>query len=375
MSLHGPTLQKAWTSTGDPDAQIRLLDNTEPLEQNREVSDSEDESNPPTPTTPAAQSSSRRGLRQELARRKYAKYTEERYDAREAQRKPHPDEGIDTNRSRVKGSVAITGSQPEPIGNSPGVKDGRLRRGGRKVRDLLGLRKWRRVKDGDAAIDILYENQRGSFVFGRPLFSSRSLLNFDPSAWTTSRGEQSSVDVTNAQLPDPSWEWSWTTWYVDMSQDVDEQGWEYSFMFQRTFPWHGTHPWGYSWVRRRRWIRKRVRKHRHLADGRVEGGQAMKDAHKLNADYFTIQASVQGRSLGMASAPSTVKASSFNLQRLVGTTDEDYGDIDDLPTLIQRLKKSEVDREKMNLVLQYIEQGRQDVYYLADEVISSLLTP
>ncbi len=101
----------------------------------------------------------------------------------------------------------------------------------------------------------------------------------------------------------------------------------------------------------------------------------MKDAHKLNADYFTIQASVQGRSLGMASAPSTVKASSFNLQRLVGTTDEDYGDIDDLPTLIQRLKKSEVDREKMNLVLQYIEQGRQDVYYLADEVISSLLTP
>jgi len=376
MSIIGPILKKTSTSVEDPDVQIRLLDNTtNRLEEDREILDSEDESNPPTPTTPAAQSSSRGGLRQELARRKYAKYTEERYDAREARRKPHADEGSNTNKSRVKESGAVTSSESKPIGNSSAVKDGRLRRGGRKVKDLLGRRKWRGVKDGDAAIDILYENQRGSFVFGRPLFSSRSLLNFDPSAWTTSRGEPSPVDVTNAQLPDPSWEWSWTTWYVDMSQDVDEQGWEYSFMFQRRFPWHGTHPWGYSWVRRRRWIRKRVRKHRHLADGRVEGGQAMKDAHKLNADYFTIHASAGGRSPSITSAPSTVRASSMDLQTLVRTNDEDYGDIDDLPTLIQRLKKSEVDREKMNMVLKYIEQGRQDVYYLADEVISSSLAP
>lgn len=363
MSIHGPPLKKLGISTQDPDVQIRLLDNTEPLEQDREA-DSEEESNSPTPTNPAAQSSSRGGLRQELATRKYARYTEERYDAREARRKAllGKETNVDKNR--------INGSQSEHIGNSSAVNDGRFRRGSQKVKELLGRRKWQGTKDGAAVIDILYENQRGSFLFGTPLFSSRSLLNFDPSAWTTSRGEPSPVDVTNAQLPDPSWEWSWTTWYVDMSQDVDEQGWEYSFMFQRRFPWHGTHPWGYSWVRRRRWIRKRVRKHRHLADGSVEGSQAMRDAHRLNADYFTIYASGRGAIRDLNPSPSTVRASSLDLQRLVRTRDGESGEIDDIPTLIRRLKQSEVDREKMNLVLQYIEQGRKDVSYLAEEVTS-----
>src|ERR1700753_615986 len=74
-----------------------------------------------------------------------------------------------------------------------------------------------------SAIDILYENQRGTFLCGLPFFSSASLLNFDPPPWVTETHAPSAVDITNAQVPDPSWEWDWKTWYVDMSRDVDEE--------------------------------------------------------------------------------------------------------------------------------------------------------
>lgn len=103
-----------------------------------------------------------------------------------------------------------------------------------------------------AAIDVLYENQRGAWLCGLPLFSSASLLNFDPPAWRNGLGQASPVSVVDAQTPDPSWRWAWPTWYVDMSADVDEEGWQYSFMFRQKTSWHGSHPWFHSFVRRRR---------------------------------------------------------------------------------------------------------------------------
>ena len=111
----------------------------------------------------------------------------------------------------------------------------------------------------DTFINVLYENQRGSFFCGIPLYSSNSLLNFDPAGWQTSPFQDSPMNITNSQLPDPSWEWVWRTWYVDMSYDVDEEGWQYSLSFRTGIAWHGNHPWFHSFVRWRRWLRKRVK--------------------------------------------------------------------------------------------------------------------
>ncbi len=65
--------------------------------------------------------------------------------------------------------------------------------------------------------DVLYENQRGLLVFGIPKFSPRTLFQWDPSPWTTASGKKSPYNIANAQLPDPSWEWAYIEWYIDMT--------------------------------------------------------------------------------------------------------------------------------------------------------------
>ncbi|GAC97285.1 peroxin Pex23-like-Penicillium chrysogenum [Pseudozyma hubeiensis SY62] len=88
--------------------------------------------------------------------------------------------------------------------------------------------------------DVLYENQRGLLVFGIPKFSPRTLFQWDPSPWTSSSGKRSAYNIANAQLPDPSWEWAYSEWYIDMTGDVDEAGWQYSGNFGRRF-WPNVH--------------------------------------------------------------------------------------------------------------------------------------
>jgi len=160
------------------------------------------------------------------------------------------------------------GGGHEPTGSDDGQEEdsrwgeGRVQRGRRKVKDMVRAPKksseWQGQDDPNVQVDILYENQRGFFLCGIPHFSSNSLLNFDPSPWLDGQFKPSAVDITNAQVPDPNWEWSSRTWYVEMSHDVDEEGWEYSFWFKNC-SWHGTRPWFHSFVRRRRWLRQRVR--------------------------------------------------------------------------------------------------------------------
>ncbi|PWN35023.1 uncharacterized protein FA14DRAFT_160367 [Meira miltonrushii] len=81
--------------------------------------------------------------------------------------------------------------------------------------------------------DVLYENQRGMLFFGIPKFSSKTLFQWDPAPWTNSRNKDSAYNVVNAQLPNPSWEWVHPEWMIDMSGDVDESGWQYSYNFGR----------------------------------------------------------------------------------------------------------------------------------------------
>ena len=279
----------------------------------------------------------RQSLQQSLAQRKYAKYQEDRLFARE---RPEGDSASEDDQSRMQW-------------------------GKRKVKGLLkAKRQFQLAQKEDAAIDVLWENQRGWWAFGVPHFSSKSLLNFDPKAWLNGHRKPSPVNITNAQVPDPDWQWEWKSWYVDMSRDVDEEGWEYSFAFSRGFAWHGNHPWGHSWVRRRRWLRKRVRK--HTRDNDVRGGaKGMSAAHHLNADYFTIHPS-NNPSRANSLAPSTMmnKLKSHMVEEYV----ENPADVRDIGTLLVHLKRAALDREKIVLVRHFVENGGEDVYYLEEQV-------
>jgi len=113
--------------------------------------------------------------------------------------------------------------------------------------------------EGDYVYDFLYQHQRGAFFLGTPKFSSKSLLPVDPDEWTDPSFQTSPMDTSDFELPDPSWEWVHKSWLVDMTGDVDEDGWEYAMTFHGS-PWHGNYEVFRSFARRRRWLRLRKRK-------------------------------------------------------------------------------------------------------------------
>lgn len=203
----------------------------------------------------------------------------------------------------------------------------------------------------DVHIDILYENQRGWFVFGLPLFSSRALWNLkiDQSPWVDAKFKPSPVNITNAQVPDPSWVWEWKSWYVDMSHDVDEEGWQYSLWF-RGAAWHGNHPWFHSFVRRRRWLRKRVK-------------QKLPPKSKVNERLFGDTFSV-GTTLARGLTSPTGQSSPYDSGDSSSLDDE----VKNVPTLMAKLKRAAIDREKIVLINKFIEEGGEELYYLAEQV-------
>lgn len=361
-------LSKTWTSRSAPglDGHIDLTDNTSPSQESSEARqdpniDEEGESLTRTKTSRIPNPGK---LRQQLAQRKYAKYTEAKHDK---DLEDDPSRGS----SKVGGMDELSEDTQEP--QEPQSKDmrakkqGTFRRGQDKVKGVL---KYRRrapgIAEEDTLVQVLYENQRGTWLFGTPYFSSNSLLNFDPAAWTDHDGAPSAVDVTNAQLPDPSWQWAWRRWYVDMSLDVDEQGWQYSFMFQSKFNWHGTHPWFHSFVRRRRWIRKRVRGDKAIAEERNDSSKNTKGAahtRGMGTDYFSIRAGLAG-----SQPPSLADAGSIGRSKGGDPDRDDSEELDNLQALLRRLKKTMLDREKINTVIRYIDQSGEDLHYLADEV-------
>lgn len=217
-------------------------------------------------------------------------------------------------------------------------------------------------------LDVLYENQRGSFFFGIPLYSHSLLLNFDPSAWMTRDRRASAVNITNAQVPDPSWEWAWRTWYVDMSGDVDDQGWQYAFSFGSS-QWHGTHPWFHSFARRRRWVRLRSKIH----DRKYRGHSDFENAHMLNEDYFTIHSS-KLRSREQSTANLSSQAESGFLGRATTKVDEEphAEEIGDIPSLMHALKLASIDRERIHSLKGFVQEGGEELYYLSDKVSRSI---
>lgn len=113
--------------------------------------------------------------------------------------------------------------------------------------------------DDETVMDYQIESQRGAFIFGYPYFSSQALLPCDPAPFSSLDGNPIGPSIDFFQVPNNEWEWAQSTWYVDMSGDVDYYGWTYSWRFGSTH-WHGTHKTCRGFVRRRIWSRLRVRR-------------------------------------------------------------------------------------------------------------------
>lgn len=137
---------------------------------------------------------------------------------------------------------------------------------------------------------------------------------------------------------------------------MDEDGWEYSFAFSKIFSWHGPKWWN-SFVRRRAWIRKRVKK-------KVQNMPA--DPHMLNTDYFTIRPATHAKRHSIGSLGSRVARKS-SMSQLSASEADQLPDIDDIESLLRTLRHARIDREKREAVENYLEHGT-DLSELQDEM-------
>ncbi|TPX15724.1 uncharacterized protein E0L32_000058 [Thyridium curvatum] len=214
-------------------------------------------------------------------------------------------------------------------------------------------------EEPETVIDILYENERGGFLCGVALFSSKALGNLDPTPWTNAAHRPSPTDITTAQVPDPTWEWVWPEWRVNHDDDTDEGGWEYSFMFARKFSWHGPKWWN-SFVRRRAWIRMRAKKQ--------TSAQSENDPHLLNPEYFSVQPAASiTRTSSRATSRLSGKASA-SMTSNAATDAEEKPDIEDIPTLMLVLRESRIDREKIEAIDNFLEHGEEELDKLEHEM-------
>ncbi|KAK7897948.1 hypothetical protein LTR67_004580 [Exophiala xenobiotica] len=319
--------------TRDPyDHEISLIDSTEPPDQDA-----------PQPSSASATSGrlsripSRTAVRDHLARRKYAKWqqrqlstTGDSVDTTETpESRPTTVDEDQREHGRATETVDFAHSEPTDRGQK-NVQKRRLES--------------KRLKHQVHEIDILYENQRGSFFCGIPLYSHSSLLPTDPGPWMNKDFHDSPVNITNAQVPDPSWEWAWKT----------------------CFSWHGTHPWFHSFVRRRRWLRKRVKK--NDMSGRDKPG-SLDAAHHLTGDYFTIH-SKRDRSPVSAvdGAGTTARPASYMSYPSTIDVEQPPEDVKDIASLLRALKFATVDREKIEVVKRFVTQAGDELYYLRDHI-------
>lgn len=217
-----------------------------------------------------------------------------------------------------------------------------------------------RQKDQDGIpsdIDVLYENQRGCFMCGLPFFSGRALGNLDPAPWTNKHHKPSATGIEKAQVPDPSWTWAWKEWRLNRDGNVDNDGFEYSFSFSKLFSWHRPSWWN-SFVRRRAWIRKRIKMHQE---------RRVQESHMLNADYFTIHPPRnRSRASRTSSKTRRGKYSVMALAKQEMELELEKEDIEDIQQLLDVLRRCRIDREKMEAVENFIEHGGDDLYYLQE---------
>ncbi|KAI1756075.1 hypothetical protein F4782DRAFT_320171 [Xylaria castorea] len=230
-----------------------------------------------------------------------------------------------------------------------------------------------RPKEPETEIDILYENQRGGFLCGIPLFSSAALGNLDPPAWTNFAHKPSPTDINTAQVPDPSWQWAWPEWRVNHDEQIqtDSDGWEYSFMFSKKFSWHSP-KWYNSFVRRRAWIRRRIK---------ISSGYQAMDEQSMNPAYFTVTAKQRepspvatGSEMERPSLDRRSRRSQGDTRRSRerSRTDADNAstppDVKTTEDLMAMLRQLRIDREKFEAVENYINNCTDDLLHLHDHM-------
>jgi hypothetical protein len=148
---------------------------------------------------------------------------------------------------------------------------------------------------------------------------------------------------------------------------VDEDGWEYSFMFSKKFSWHKARWWN-SFVRRRAWIRKRVRKN--------AGYAAQEGAMLLSPEYFSVRKSTdegpvdRSPSRGGGSTTRSKRGSSFST---AGMGEEPVEDIESVGELLAVLRASRIDREKIEAVGNYLDHAGDELKGLQD-VMHDIMT-
>ena len=361
MANLAQSISRADRRIEDPyDHPIKLVDATNPQAAE---SDSEPGSRSSSKAPGLVKQFTGVSVREELAKRKYAKWQQGRFDDKEVATAEQQATGQHSDSAQAlagaTGGNHIQGTDFAPSTSQEHSREhSRVRGRSKERKDKLEepVKSDKEVHE----IDILYENQRGWFFFGIPLYSHRSLLNLDPSPWVTREFKDSAVNITNAQVPDPSWQWSWKSWYVDMSYDVDEEGWQYSFSFSNRTSWHGVHPWFHSFVRRRRWLRKRVKRH-HFTRGKAGD---MHQAHMLTSDYFTIHA------FRREPSPGSTTGRESHISKISTLREEEpvEEDIRNIPALTKALRRATVDREKVNAVKNFVQNGGDELYYLEEQI-------
>ncbi|KAF9122020.1 Cytoplasmic and mitochondrial histidine tRNA synthetase [Mortierella sp. 14UC] len=204
--------------------------------------------------------------------------------------------------------------------------------------------------EGDFVYDFLYQHQRGAFFLGTPKFSSKSLLPVDPDEWTDQTFQTSAMDTSDYELPDPNWEWVYKSWLVDMTGDVDEDGWEYAMTFHGS-PWHGNYEIFRSFARRRRWLRLRKRK------GKALGKPGALPERTYPPSVPSISQSQLDATIALqqdASPYSTVdRKTGKSISTGAGSLSLPFPSAKRVD-LYQSLKKSHSDREKLAHVAQYV---------------------
>ncbi|KAF7592797.1 hypothetical protein BBP40_012479 [Aspergillus hancockii] len=303
---------------------LHLVDNTSP---NRRLSDDESLSEFTTADDLSRNNSRlwrKPSVRRQLTKRKYKKWQPHRLGIEDDDADRRPSDArlslTDTYTNNTDGESLVDASTTDQ-------RDFNVTEQVNNAQALVTSQGVSGLEPG-SELDILYENQRGWFFFGIPLYSHGSLLNFDPSAWVTHDLRDSPVNITNAQVPDPSWEWAWKTW--------------------------------------RRWVKLRVKK---ASERGRRGRSHFEIAHMLNEDYFTIHTAKKKKKRAASAGPSSRGPSTF-LSRANTNADEEVPleEIGNIPTLMYALKNARVDREKLDILKRFVEEGGQELYYLEGKI-------
>jgi hypothetical protein len=96
----------------------------------------------------------------------------------------------------------------------------------------------------------------------------------------------------------------------------------------------------------------------------------VKKAHYYEAQEPNENTKKGGIRTSAASVGTSVVPTTFRISRVEPIIqNEPPEEITDVATLVQSLKKAAIDREKITVIERFVEQGGEELHYLAEEVV------